>query len=86
MAYATIEPFGGEADYFGHAITSATVANSTISIVKSLGSKTSQKPYKAQDFMPKFEKEEQTTEQMIQVAEMFTAGLNGTDAREDTNG
>ncbi len=86
MAFSTLEPFGADADYIGHAITASTVANSTISVVKSNGSKTAQKPFKTSDFMPKFEKQEQTTDHMLQVAEMFTAGLGGQDLREDTNG
>ena len=43
-----LEPFGSEANFLGHAITAATVANSN----RSKGQRTK----KVQDFMPVFEK------------------------------
>ena len=82
MAYSTIEPFGQEADYLGHAITSATVANATEATVKALGSKSPMKQHKVSEFMPDFNKQEQTPDQMIQIAEMFTAANGGQDLRE----
>ena len=78
MAFATLEPFGRQADYLGHAITSATIANANRG--------KNQKAYDVEDFMPKFEKEDQTLEKMIQVAEMFTLGLGGSDLRDKDNG
>lgn len=36
--------------------------------------------------MPHFEKQEQSTGQMLQIAEMLTAANGGIDLREDENG
>lgn len=74
MAFSTLEPFGADADFLGHAITSSTIAN--------VNRDKNQRAYKVEDFMPKFEKKEQTTDQMIQMAEMFTIGLGGKDLRD----
>jgi hypothetical protein len=74
MAFSTLEPFGSDADNLGHAITASTIAN--------VNRGKNDKPYKVEDFMPKFEKENKSTDQMIQVAEMFTAGLGGQDLRD----
>jgi hypothetical protein len=78
MAYATLEPFGVEIDALGHAITASTIAN----VNRGKG----QRAYKVDEFMPKFEKQDQTPDEMIQVAQMFTVGLGGKDLREDENG
>lgn len=86
IAYSTLEPFGAEADYLGHAITSATVANAAEAIVKAQGSKSPMKQHKVSEFMPNFEKQNQTPDEMLQVAEMFTAVYGGADLREDDNG
>jgi hypothetical protein len=75
MAYATLEPFGIEAEYLGHAITASTVAN--------VNRSKNQKAYSVEDFMPKFEKQNQTPDEMIQIAEMFTMSMGGMDLRED---
>lgn len=76
MAYSSLEPFGTEADYLGHAITASTIAN--------VNRGKNQKAYRAEDFMPKFEKKQnQTPEQMIQIAEMFTVANGGQDLRGD---
>ena len=73
MAFSTLEPFGVDAENLGHAITASTIAN--------VNRGKNQQPYKVTDFMPKFEKQEQSTDQMIQLAEMFTAGMGGQDLR-----
>ena len=78
MAFGTLEPFGADADNLGHAITASTVAN--------VNRGKNQKPYKVEDFMPKFEKQNQTAEEMIQIASMFTTGMGGLDLREDDDG
>lgn len=78
MAYATLEPFGVEIDALGHAITASTIAN--------VNRAKNQSAYKVEDFMPKFEKQDQTPDQMIQIAQVFTVGLGGKDLREDENG
>ena len=75
MAFYGLEPFGGDTQYIGHAITAATVANSNRG--KGAAAKVDQ-------FMPKFKAEpEQTTAQMIGMAAMFTAQMGGQDLRED---
>lgn len=75
MAFGQLEPFGADADFIGHAITSKTVAD----VHRNPGSK----PYDVADFMPTIaRKEEQTTEEMIQVAHMITIAMGGEDLRE----
>ena len=73
IAFANIEPFGADADFLGHAITASTVAN--------VNRPKNKKAYKADEFMPKFEKKQQTVDEMIQFAEMLTIGLGGQDKR-----
>ena len=74
MAYSTLEPFGVETEYLGHAITASTVAN--------VNRGKNQKAYKPEDFMPRFERTEQTPEQMIQIAQMLTIANGGEDLRD----
>jgi len=75
MAFEQLEPYGAEAAYVGHAITSMTVANAS----RSKG----QKAYTVQDFMPTMgKKEPQSQAQMIQFAEMYTIALGGEDKRK----
>ncbi len=78
MAFNTLEPFGGDAPYIGHGITASTIAN--------VNRKKGAKPYKVSDFVPKFEKQEQSVDQMLQMAEMLTIGLGGQDLRPDGPG
>ena len=73
MAYSTIEPLTWEADYLGFAIVAATIANVNRGI--------NQPPYKVEDFMPKFEKQNQDPEQMKQIAAVFTELHGGEDLR-----
>jgi len=74
MVFSQIEPFGADAGYLGHAITASTIANTN----RNKG----QKPYEVSEFMPKFEKKkEQSIEQMIQFASIFTAAAGGEDKR-----
>lgn len=75
MAFYRLEPFGGDTEYIGAAITASVVANTHL--VKN------QKPYEAKDFLPKFGKGEQGVNEQIQIAEMFTAGLGGQDLRRE---
>jgi len=75
MLFYEMEPFGSEADFLGHAITSSTIAN----VNRSKG----KKAMKPKDFMPKFEKEKtQSVDQMIGFAAAMTAALGGQDLRE----
>ena len=80
VAYANLEPFGGELDFLGAGIIAATIAN--------VNRPNGQKAYKPSDFMPNFERKKQSKEQMLQIAEMLTVGLGGKDLRhkKDTDG
>ena len=74
MVFSQVEPFGSDAGYLGHAITASTVAN--------VNRPKGQKPYGAEEFMPKFKKKKaQSVEQMIQIASIFTAASGGEDKR-----
>lgn len=74
MAFSQLEPFGSEANFIGHAITSATVAN----VHRGKG----QRAFNVTDFMPTLgKKEKQTVEEMLQIAQMYTIGLGGRDLR-----
>jgi len=73
MIFYSLEPFGNEADLLGHAITSATVAN----VNRGKG----QKAFEPRDFMPIFEKQEQSENDQLMIAEMFTIALGGKDLR-----
>lgn len=73
MAYFEIEPFGADAYYLGHAIVAKTVADSN--------RKKGSKPYKVEDFMPKFEKPK-SVDQAIQFAQMMTLAMGGEDMRD----
>jgi len=78
MAFFGLEPFGSEADFLGHAITASTIAN--------VNRQKGQRIHKIDEFMPKFEKQAQSVDQMLQVAEMMTIGLGGKDLREHSDG
>ena len=74
MAFYSLEPFGGDTSYIGHAITAATVAN--------VNRPKGKLAYKVEDFMPEFGKKAQSIEEMLQIAQMFTIGLGGQDKRD----
>ena len=74
IAFFTLEPFGSEAQFMGHAITASTVAN--------VNRPKGRKAYKPDDFMPKFEKKEQTVDEMIQIAQAMTIAMGGEDKRK----
>lgn len=74
MAFSQVEPFGADAYYLGHAITASTVVN--------VNRKPKSKAHSVEEFMPKFKKKKkQSTEQMIQIAKMFTQAGGGEDKR-----
>ena len=78
MVFSYLEPFGGDIQYLGTAIVAATVANGN----RGKG----EKAYTAAQFVPKFRKPEQSVEEMINFAAMFTAAAGGQDLRpEDTD-
>jgi hypothetical protein len=75
MAFYSLEPFGREIEMYGHAITASTIAN--------VNRDKNSKPFKPGDFVPKFQLGEQGVNEQLQIAEMFTAALGGSDLRED---
>lgn len=74
MAFYELEPFGYDAENLGHAITASTIAN--------VNRQKGQKPYTIADFMP-HEKQEQSIDQMLQIAQAYTIALGGSDNREE---
>lgn len=68
LAFYGIEPWGGDTDYIGDAITAATVFNVQ---------KGKNKAMKPADFIPKFGQKSQTVEEQIQFAAMVTVALGG---------
>lgn len=74
IAFASIEPFGGDAEYLGTAIVAQTVAN----VNRGKG----KKPFKTEEFIPKFEKKTQSVDEMIQFAHMMTISMGGEDKRK----
>ena len=76
MAFGQLEPFGSDAGFLGHAITSKTIAD----VNRGKG----QKAYKVSDFMPNLgEKKKQTVDEMIQFAQVVTIGMGGKDLRKE---
>jgi hypothetical protein len=74
MEFFEQEPWGFDAEIFGHAITASTIAN------KFRGKH--EQPYKVSDFMPKHGKEEpQSIEQQLEFAAVLTAAFGGQDLR-----
>lgn len=73
MAFYGVEPFGSRAEYYGHAIVAKTVAD--------VNRKKGTKAYDIEDFIPKFEQEIQTVDQMLAIASMITEALGGEDLR-----
>lgn len=70
IAYYQMEPFGEERADIRSAIVACTVAN--------VNRGKDQSPYELDNFLPKWEEpEEQTVEEMIQIAAMFTAAWGG---------
>jgi len=76
-AFYNLEPFGANAEFLGHAITASTFAN--------IHRGKRKKPFTTEDFMPKFERKQQTNqtvEQQVEFAAMMTAALGGQDKRK----
>lgn len=71
MEFYRVEPFGQEADWLGSAIVASTVAN----VNRGKG----KKAFEVDDFMPKFNgcKKDQSVDEMIQMAAMFTVAAGG---------
>jgi len=65
MVFSKLEPFGFEAMFYGHAMTTAMIAN----VFRKKGSK----PVEPNDFMPQFKTKEQELSQVINFARMISA-------------
>ncbi len=75
MVFYNMEPFGGDTQYLGHAITASTIAN--------VNRKKGQKAYDAEDFIPKFKKEKkQSMDEMVGLAQMMA--MSGIGKIKDT--
>jgi hypothetical protein len=70
IEFYKIEPFGRLADFQGHAQTAAMIYNTHRG--------EDAKPATVEDFMPKEPEAPQTTDQMLQFAQMMTLALGGT--------
>jgi hypothetical protein len=68
-AFYSLEPFGRQADFQGHAQTAAMIYN--------VNRGKNDKPLKVEELMPQEPKEPQTTDQMLQFAKMITIGMGG---------
>lgn len=68
LAFYNLEPWGGELDFYGHAITASTIAN------VNRGKKKAMKP---DDFIPKFRRHKQTVDEQINFAAMLTMAMGG---------
>lgn len=62
------------AHFLGHAVVAKTVAD----VNRGKG----QRAYKVEDFVPKFEEEEQGLDQLLQFAQMMTITMGGEDKRD----
>lgn len=69
------EPFGFEADFLGHGTVAAAIYN--------VNRKKGAKSVKPEDFIPKRKnKEQQTADEMVGIAEMLNAAHGGEDLRK----
>ena len=68
-AYCGLEPFGEDRADLRAGIVASTVAN--------VFRKSGTKPYKAQDFMPKFGKEKQDWREQLELVKAMNAALGG---------
>jgi len=74
IAFYSLEPFGADADYIGHAIVASTVANRH--------RPKTEKEHKVEEFMPKFEKKRKSVDEMLQIAQAYTIAMGGKDLRD----
>jgi len=78
LAYYQIEPWGEERGDVRAGIIASTIAN------VNRNPKQRRKPYSPKDFMPVYDKppkRQQSTEEMLRMAEMITAAMGGQDLR-----
>lgn len=77
MAYYNLEPFGEERGDLRSGIVASTIANANRDTRKQ------RKPFKPEDFMPKFETAEpKTAPQILSIVEELNAAFGGKDIRE----
>ncbi len=77
MAYYALEPFGEERADLQAGIIASTIAN------VNRDPKKRRRPYKPQDFMPKFDAEKtQDWQSQLAMVEMLNAAFGGADKRE----
>ena len=75
MAFSEYEPFGSNAMFYGHAMTTSMIAN----VYRNKGSE----PIKPSDVMPVFErKKPQPVEDMIGIVAGITQAFGGEDKRK----
>ena len=74
MAFAQMEPFGWDADQYGHAMTTCMIAN--------VNRGKDDEPYNVSDFMPHEPDPPQEPDDMKKIAEMMTVAGFGTLERE----
>ncbi len=67
MAFAQLEPFGGDVPFLGSAIVASTFANAN--------RKQNSTALKVSDFMPQWKTKSQTTGEQIGMAQMFVAAF-----------
>lgn len=75
MAFYRLEPFGEERDDLRTGIVASTVAETA------RDTKRRRRPYRPKDFMPQFDRMQQTWEQQLAVVEMMNRALGGKDLR-----
>ncbi|MFH1619217.1 MAG: DUF4035 domain-containing protein [bacterium] len=75
MAYDKIDPFGQERADLRNGVLCALIANR----FEMLGKKGRRRRYKPADFMPKFGKERDSSETMLQKVKQLNAMLRGED-------
>lgn len=76
MIFYQFEPFGVDAQFLGHAITSRTIANTNRAKGK--------RAYKVEDFMPKFQpKKKQSAEEIFKKLKSILGVAKKEDPRKD---
>lgn len=74
MAFYQLEPFGEERADLRSAIVATTVANAHRG--------KHQRPYRVEEFMPRFERYPKSPEEMLAYVEMLNAAFGGKDLRK----
>lgn len=77
MAYYQLEPWGEERADLRAGIIAATVANAA------RDPKKRRRPFRPEEFMPKFDRRRQSWQEQLQLVEIINAALGGIDKREE---